>query len=241
MDLGIVIPCFNEYERLVFSVFEKFLNQKNEISLCFVNDGSKDKTITVLDKIRQINPKRVHIINLKKNFGKSEAVRVGMNFFSINNKIKKIAYLDADLSTSLEECFALSKKINSETKFVFASRIKKIDNNIDRYWYRFIIGRILATIISKILNLPVYDTQCGCKVFNSELIPIAFGNSFVSRWLFDVEIFFRLKNHFGTEKMKCFSEETPLNSWIDSGDSKIKLSYGIIVWFDLLKIYRTYK
>ena len=153
MDLGIVIPCFNEYERLVFSVFEKFLNQKNEISLCFVNDGSKDKTITVLEKIRQINPKRVHIINLKKNFGKSEAVRVGMNFFSINNKIKKIAYLDADLSTSLEECFALSKKINSETKFVFASRIKKIDNNIDRYWYRFIIGRILATIISKILNL----------------------------------------------------------------------------------------
>tara|TARA_B100001093_G_scaffold249615_1_gene239022 strand:+ start:196 stop:921 length:726 start_codon:yes stop_codon:yes gene_type:complete len=241
MDLGIVIPCFNEYERLTFSVFEKFLNQKNEISLCFVNDGSKDKTISVLEKIRQINPKRVHIINLKKNFGKSEAVRVGMNFFSVNNKIKKIAYLDADLSTSLEECFALSKKINLETKFVFASRIKKIDNNIDRYWYRFIIGRILATIISKILNLPVYDTQCGCKVFNSELTPIAFGSSFVSRWLFDVEIFFRLKNHFGKEKIKYFSKEIPLDSWIDSGNSKIKLSYGILVWFDLFKIYRTYK
>ena len=73
MDLGIVIPCFNEYERLAFSVFEKFLNQKNEISLCFVNDGSKDKTMNTLEKIHQINPKRVHIIDLKKNLGKSEA------------------------------------------------------------------------------------------------------------------------------------------------------------------------
>jgi glycosyltransferase involved in cell wall biosynthesis len=241
MDLGIVIPCFNEYKRLVFSDFEKFINQKNEIYFCFVNDGSKDKTITVLKKINQINPNRVHIIDLKKNFGKSEAVRVGMNFFLLSKKVKKIAYLDADLSTSLEECFALSKKINLKTKFIFASRIKKIDNNIERYWYRFIIGRILATIISKILNLSVYDTQCGCKVFNSELIPIAFGSSFVSRWLFDVEIFFRLKNHFGAEKLKYFSEETPLNSWIDFGDSKIKLSYCIVVWFDLLKIYRTYR
>ena len=149
--------------------------------------------------------------------------------------------MDADLSTSLEECYALSKKVNLKTKFIFASRIKKVDNNIKRYWYRFLVGRILATFISRMLNLSIYDTQCGCKIFNSKLIPIAFHDPFISKWLFDVEIFYRLKNHFGTAKLKAFYEETPLNSWIDTGDSKIKLSYGFWVWFDLFKIYHFYK
>jgi len=141
----------------------------------------------------------------------------------------------------LEECYALSKKVNSKIKFVFGSRIRKIDNNINRLYHRFIIGRILATFISRILNLPIYDSQCGCKIFNSELIPVAFNDHFLSKWLFDVEIFFRLKNHFGSENLIAFSKETPLKSWKDMGGSKIRLSYGFWVWFDLIKIYRFYK
>ncbi len=241
MNLGIVIPCYNEYERLTDSVFESFLDQRKKISLCFVNDGSQDKTLTVLKKIHQSQPKNVHIINLKKNEGKASAVRAGMIFFFEEKRFDKIAYLDADLSTSLEECCSLSKKVNLKTKFVFASRIENIDNNIKRYWYRFIIGRILANIISRMLNVSIYDTQCGCKIFNSELIPIAFQKPFISEWLFDVEIFYRLKNHYGAEKLMAFSEETPLDSWVDMGDSKIKLSYGVWVWLDLFKIYHFYK
>ena len=149
--------------------------------------------------------------------------------------------MDADLSTSLEECYTLSKKVNSKIKFVFGSRIRKIDNNINRLYHRFIIGRILATFISRILNLPIYDTQCGCKIFNSELIPVAFKDHFLTKWLFDVEIFFRLKNHFGSKNLIAFSKETPLKSWKDMGGSKIRLSYGFWVWFDLIKICRFYK
>ena len=241
MDLGIVIPCYNEYERITHSDFESFLDQRQKISLCFVNDGSNDKTMTLLKKLHQSKPDRINIINLKKNKGKASAVKAGMNFFFDKKKFDKIAFLDADLSTSLEECYALSKKVNSKTKFVFASRIKKIDNNINRIYYRFVIGRILATFISRILNLPIYDTQCGCKIFNSELIPVAFKNHFLTKWLFDVEIFYRLKNHFGAEKLIAFSRETPLNSWKDMGGSKIKFNYGFWVWFDLIKIYRFYK
>ena len=241
MELGIVIPCYNEFERLAHSDFESFLNQRQNISLLFVNDGSNDETITILKKLNQSKSNRIDIINLKKNEGKAFAVKTGMNFFLEKKKFDKIAFLDADLSTSLEECYALSKKVNSKIKFVFGSRIRKIDNNINRLYHRFIIGRILATFISRILNLPIYDSQCGCKIFNSELIPVAFNDHFLTKWLFDVEIFFRLKNHFGSENLIAFSKETPLKSWKDMGGSKIRLSYGFWVWFDLIKIYRFYK
>ena len=81
MDLGIVIPCYNEFKRITQSIFENFLNQKQEISFCFVNDGSTDNTITILMKLRKINPKRIHVIDLKNNEGKANAVKEGMIFF----------------------------------------------------------------------------------------------------------------------------------------------------------------
>ncbi len=241
MSLGIVIPCYNESSRLVYSVFENFLKKTQKISLCFVNDGSTDKTAFLLKKFHQKQPDLIHVINLEQNKGKANAVTKGMIFFFRQKKYKRIAFLDADLSTSLEECYELSNKINLKTKFVFASRVKKLDNEIKRHWYRFIMGRILATFISRMLNLSIYDTQCGCKVFKEELIPVVFCNPFLSEWLFDVEVFYRLKNYYGTKQVIAFSKENPLKSWVDMGDSKIKLSYAFWVWIDLIKIYKFYK
>ena len=153
----------------------------------------------------------------------------------------RFAYLDADLSTSLEECTLLAEKINTATGFVFGSRILKTDNRIERKWYRFIIGRVVATVISKMLGISVYDTQCGCKVFDRELVPIAFEDTFSSRWLFDVEIFFRLINAHGKKEMVAQAKEVPLDQWIDTEDSRVKFSYIFQLWLDLAIIYRRYK
>ena len=47
-DLAIVVPCYNEADRLPFSQFENFLSLQSKVSIFFVNDGSKDKTEKVL-------------------------------------------------------------------------------------------------------------------------------------------------------------------------------------------------
>jgi hypothetical protein len=186
-------------------------------------------------------PEYVSVINQEKNEGKAAAVRLGMNNALRNNKFNRFAFLDADLSTSIEECILLSKKITKEISFVFGSRIKKLDNKIQRKAHRFIIGRVIATFISKMLRLPIYDSQCGCKIFSREWTTLIFNEVFLTRWLFDVEIFYRLINHFGRTKIQTKILEVPLSAWIDSENSKVSLFYGIKVWFDLLKIYRHYK
>ena len=91
------------------------------------------------------------------------------------------------------------------------------------------------------LRLPIYDSQCGCKIFSREWVTLIFNEAFLTRWLFDVEIFYRLINHFGRTKIQTEILEVPLATWIDSENSKVSLFYGIKVWFDLLKIYRHYK
>ena len=78
--------------------------------------------------------------------------------------------------------------------------------------------------MSNILNLPVYDTQCGAKIFSRKICDDIFYEQFISPWLFDVELFARL-----------------LSKWVDIDGSKVKPIYFLKAPFELLKIVRHYK
>lgn len=236
----IVIPFYNEVNRFQPNSFLHFLEKHPEVELCCVDDGSSDNTLESLVKFQKNNPGQIHILPLQKNEGKGNAVRKGI-LWALDKYYDQFAFMDADLSTPFEESWRLSQQLNPTTYFVFGSRIKKIDNTIERKWYRFLIGRLMATLISKMLCLPVYDTQCGCKWFDRKFAAVAFADPFLSQWLFDVEIFFRLKNYFGEMVFKKAALESPLLYWKDEGDSRIAPSYALKVWKDLFLINRTYK
>ncbi|WP_196890777.1 glycosyltransferase [Aureivirga marina] len=240
-ELIIVIPCFNEENRLQVAIFEKYLSLDLSRFICFVNDGSSDNTKEVLESIEQKFPNQVEVLNLKENRGKAFAVRAGILLCLKCFEFRNIAYLDADLSTSLEECYEIHQRLNENYSFAFGSRIAKLDTTIDRKFYRFFIGRIIATLISLQLKVKVYDTQCGCKVFSKEIAGNIFHEKFISKWLFDVEIFHRLIHSFGQEEVKNNCLEIPLKNWIDTDDSKVKFSYFFKLWFDLLRIKNKYK
>ena len=239
-ELCIVIPCYNEENRLDKERMFSFLKVHKNVLLCFVNDGSSDRTIDVLNTIKSAYPNNVEAISTESNVGKAEAVRTGVLYCNTHFKYEKIAYLDADLATTLEECLEISSVVNSKVVFAFGSRIKKIDTNIQRKTYRFLIGRVIATFISRQLKLGVYDTQCGCKIFNSELSKSIFKEKFISKWLFDVELFHRIIKIYGVDKMSEISNEVPLKSWIDYDDSKVKMTYFFKLWYDLYQIKKHY-
>ena len=92
-----------------------------------------------------------------------------------------------------------------------------------------------------LISFTKFLKENNLKIFNSELIPVAFNDHFLSKWLFDVEIFFRLKKHFGTSAFRTMSTEIPLQHWKDQGGSKIQWTYGFKMWMDLFKIKRTYQ
>jgi dolichyl-phosphate beta-glucosyltransferase len=237
----IVIPCFNEEKSISLKDYFQFLDNFHSTMICFVNDGSTDNTLGVLSSIREKHPSQVHIVSMMKNSGKAEAVRTGINYCNQNFNHRFIGYLDADLATTLEEFMDLTHYLKDEIVFSFGSRIRKIGSVIERENSRFLIGRIIATFISRLLDLKVYDTQCGCKVFTKEVSEDLFKKEFISRWLFDVEIFFRIIVLFGREKAIRKMYEVPLKSWIEKGDSKVKPTYFFKLWIDLYQISKKYK
>jgi glycosyltransferase involved in cell wall biosynthesis len=237
----IVIPCYNEEKGLLLKEYSNFLDTTPEAIICFVNDGSTDKTLQALNLFQEKYSDQVHIISLLKNAGKAEAVRKGINYCNQNFNHKFIGYLDADLATSLEDFMNLTVYLKADIVFCFGSRIRKIGSHIVRKNSRFLIGRIIATFISKILSLKVYDTQCGCKVFTKDLAEQLFKKEFLSKWLFDVELFFRMMILFGKEKAIQKMYEAPLKSWIEKGNSKVKPTYFFKLWIDLYQINKEYK
>ena len=161
----IVIPTYNIGDEFLFNDYYFFLKNNENIFLCFVNDGSTDQTFTYLKKLNSAFKNQIHIISYQTNLGKAEATRKGINYCNTHYNFNTIGFLDVDLATSLQEFMRLNSLITNEKEFIFGSRKSTNKNNIIRKYYRFFIGRIIAFIISKILNLNTYDTQCGCKVF----------------------------------------------------------------------------
>lgn len=237
----IIIPCYNEEKGISISEYSRFIDNTSDTFICFINDGSTDNTLKILNNLRDKFPTKIDIISLEKNVGKAEAVRTGMNFCNSNYQHELIGYLDADLATTLEEFNDLGPYINEEIIFCFNSRIRKIGSTIERKQGRFLTGRVVATFISNILGVKVYDTQCGSKLFTRELSMQLFQKEFISKWLFDVELFHRMLIIFGREKALKKMKEIPLKLWVEKGDSKVKMTYFFKLWFDLYKISSYYK
>ena len=118
-DLAIVIPCYNEADRLPVSQFKNFLSVQPKVSVFFVNDGSKDKTLEVLWALKNQFPEQIEVLNMPQNSGKANAVRMGVRQVLLQKKFLKVAYLDADLATSLEECLRLSEYVKDEVLLAF--------------------------------------------------------------------------------------------------------------------------
>ena len=226
--VGVVIPCYNEEERLLSDDFLEFVDKHSGYHLCFVNDGSKDKTLEVLNKLRKGRESFISVYDCEKNGGKAEAVRLGMLHMSEKEDLDYIGFLDADLSTDLADFDDLVSTIeNSDYKIVSGSRISRMGADITKESARKIISLTINFIIRKILKMDFKDTQCGAKIFHKDVIKMAFSEKFLTKWLFDVEIFLRVRKYFGLQKAKEVLCEKPLKRWIHADGSKLSMKDSI--------------
>lgn len=240
-EICVVVPCYNEENRLPVSEYLSFMKHFPDTLICFVNDGSTDNTHRLLLDIKSHNEDNVHVISYTNNIGKAEAVRRGVLYCNSKLNHSHIAYIDADLSTPLQELIRLSGYINEEIEFIFGSRIMIIGTRIERKFSRHFAGRIIATFISTVLGIAVYDTQCGCKIFSKELSIQLFQEPFTSKWLFDVELFARKINLYGKDHALKKMLEIPLLEWFNKEDSKVGITYFFRLWVDLFLIHYRFK
>lgn len=240
--VGVVIPCYNEEERLLSKAFLSFVEENSGYHLCFVNDGSKDNTLQVLKALQKGREDFITVYDCEKNGGKAEAVRLGMLHMAKKEDLDFIGFLDADLSTDLKDFDQLVKTIEqSDFKIVSGSRISRMGANITKESARKIISLTINYFIRKILKMDFKDTQCGAKIFRKDIINIAFKDKFVTQWIFDVEIFKRMSLHFGLKQAKVLLCEQPLTRWIHADGSKLSMKDSVKIIIQLAQISWVYR
>lgn len=241
-EICVVIPCFNEEYRLRGEEILEFLHAHEQVTICLVDDGSSDGTRGTIDGIRKRAAKAVLALNLPTNHGKAEAVRQGVLYAASLNRFALIGYWDADMSTPLCEMTGMLRVFDADPlcMLTMGSRIRRLGSSIQRSSVRHFVGRVFATITSMLLDLPVYDSQCGAKIVRSDLVEVLFREPFLTKWVFDVEILARLRNWLGRDLLLAAVTEVPLNVWVEVGGSKLRFGYLAKVPIDLLRIARHY-
>ena len=229
MSVTVVVPCFDEAERLDGAAFARLAEQID--LLLFVDDGSGDRTAAVIGRLVDAHPGTVELVSLPHNVGKAEAVRIGL-LAAIERGSTIVGYLDADLATPADEMLRLIDVARTQPgrTAVLGSRVALLGHTVRRRPVRHYLGRLYATAASLALGVPVYDTQCGAKVFRVGLpLETALADRFPDRWSFDVELLARLLADPRLPADPLL--EVPLLEWRDVAGSSVAIRSGVrAVW-----------
>lgn len=241
--IAIVVPCFNEEQRLNPFAFRTFLADSPRCRLVFVNDGSRDNTLQLLRMLESAcETGLVEVVDLSQNGGKAEAVRQGM-LHVVKQNAELIGFWDADLATPLDAVSDFVRVFDreEEIEIVVGARLPLLGHRVERNPRRGILGRCFAWAASWVLGIRMQDTQCGAKMFrNSVILESVLQTPFLSRWIFDVELLARWKQlqPLGAPALTQCLYEASLHEWFEVKGSKLKVTDFLKAPLELFRIWR---
>jgi len=190
--LSVVIPAYNEEQRLPRTVekIERYLDGKSvHYELILVDDGSTDGTRQVMDAAAERNPK-VRIEALPANRGKGRALAAGV----ATARGEKVLVTDADLSTPIEELEKLEAALKSGAGVAIGSRsVRGSRVEIPQPVYRVLMGKVFNVIVQVVLLPGIWDTQCGFKLFRTDVARPVFAALTTDGFGYDPEVLFLAK------------------------------------------------
>ncbi len=230
LDLSVVVPVYNEAQRIgptLATLLDYLRGLDLSWELFVVNDGSRDSTAELVDQALK-NVAGAHLLNYQPNRGKGYAVRTGV----LASQGRWVIFLDADLSTPVEEIGNALKHLDAGVDIVIGSRAHP-DARIEKRPALF--RRFATAVFDQVKFLlvglrEISDTQCGFKGYRRTAVVPLYERSVVNRFMFDVEILF-LAKRAGLQMV-----ELPVR-WRDVPGSTVRFWLGVYSMFrDLLRI-----
>jgi glycosyltransferase involved in cell wall biosynthesis len=163
MTLSVVIPVYNEEEniQLLHAKLKEALDiLNNEYEILFVDDGSTDRTLSILEEI-QAGDKHVIVLSLRRNFGQTAAFAAGFDFA----RGDVIVTMDGDLQNDPADIPKLLERIKDHD-LVSGWRKKRKDPFFTRR-----LPSIMANwLISKVTGVKLHDYGCSLKAYRRDVI-----------------------------------------------------------------------
>jgi dolichyl-phosphate beta-glucosyltransferase len=232
-DLTLVIPAYNEEKRISITlqkVTQYLLTHKLTCELVIVNDGSSDKTTTVVSTfIDNLNADiELKLLSHKKRSGKGWAVRTGM----LAAQGRYVLFMDADLSVPIDEIDIFLKKIKDYDVVIGTRKVKGARVEVHQPFFRELLGKGFTKLSNFILGTHYSDFTCGFKIFKAAAAATLFEQQKLPDWSFDSEILY-LAHKQGFKVL-----EQPVR-WINDPNTKVRLYRDVVIsLLGLLKIRR---
>ena len=157
--LSIVVPLYNEEDNVV--LLTQKINESLEgynYQIVYVDDFSTDKTRI---KIKEMDDKRVHLIELKKNYGQSLALAAGIDYA----EGEYIITMDGDLQNDPSDIpHMLEIAVEGEYDVITGIRQKRKDSLAKK-----IPSKIANFLVRRVTKLDIKDNGCALKVFTKDI------------------------------------------------------------------------
>ncbi len=188
-SLSIVIPAYNERERLTTSlpaIDAYLLANRLDAEILVVDDGSTDATAELAATLVSRGQHRV--ISLPVNRGKGAAVRSGV----LASRGEWVLVSDADLSTPIDEYDRLAAIARADNlDVVIGSRALPGSRVVvSQHIGRRVLGEVFNIILRRMTGLPYRDTQCGFKLLRRSRVEAIFAEMVIDGFAFDVELLY---------------------------------------------------
>jgi dolichyl-phosphate beta-glucosyltransferase len=223
IELSVVIPAYNEEERLrkhIPEIKKRLAGKSYEIIVA--NDGSKDGTSRVARELGAT------VIDLNPNRGKGGAVKTGM----LAAQGRYVLFTDADQSTPISEVDKLLAKLEAGYDVAIGSRaVPGAEVEQPQVWYRALAGKFFGLGTKLLCIRGIYDTQCGFKAMKREVAQKVFPQVTSNSAIFDIEMLV-----VATREGYRIAE-VPVH-WVHDPDTRIpyNLRRALRIWGELFRI-----
>lgn len=237
MKLSVIIPAYNEAERLPSTLKDAHAwlieHLNNDFEMLVVDDGSSDTTCESVRQLMSGMPE-LSLIEQPKNKGKGAAVRRGM----LAAKGDIHVFMDADHSTHIREIEKVFASLDAQPQceVIIASR-QHPDSDISQHqsWLREHMGKSFNLLMRLATGIDMPDTQCGFKAFTAKASQQIFSAQKLDGFSFDVEVLFL------AARLHHQVVEIPVE-WINEENSKVRMLIDPLKMFiDILKIRRLHR
>lgn len=164
--ISVVVPVYNEEESLphLFPRLRAALEEtRRPYELIFVNDGSRDGSLTLLHQFYQAHPEVVRVLDFNGNFGQHMAIMAG--FDRARGEI--VVTLDADLQNPPEEIPRIVEQIDLGHDVVGTVRQHRHDPK-----FRTVASKIVNAVTNRITGLRLSDYGCMLRGYRRDIVDI---------------------------------------------------------------------
>jgi glycosyltransferase involved in cell wall biosynthesis len=161
--LSLILPAYNEeanIEAVVKEALEEVPKSFERFEIIVVDDGSKDMTGEIADRLAAQHPDNVRVIHHHPNKGYGAALTTG--FTAAEGDY--LMFMDSDQQFKAEDIRLLAPYV-TKADIIAGYRKKRNDP-----FYRFLIGYTFNTIVTILFGIHLRDIDCGFKIFKADVL-----------------------------------------------------------------------